>query len=286
MKRPNEIEKEEIAMGTLVELTSVFEGIASMRIAQIKTQVLQATKFFDELWAIYSQIRVDSLFRFGRSQAGEKITNKELYIVITAEGGFSGDIDQKLIQTMLKTYDPAKNDIIVIGHHGAIQLAQRGIQFKKYYKLPTRDRNINVAPIIQEVQQYSSTSVFYQEYVSLMVQDVKRIELSAAVQEQGANISDKPEDIISETTYIFEPSTFDLVDHLERSMLQIAMGQLILDSKLAQYASRFRAMSASHERSEEARADLHTQYNRAKRGIKDERLKEIINGMRKARAAA
>lgn len=286
MKRPAEIEKEEAAMGTLVELTSVFEGIASMRIAQIKNQVLQATKFFDELWAIYSQIRVDSLFRFGRSQTEEKVSQKELYIVITAEGGFSGDIDQKLIQTMLKTFDANKQDIIVIGHHGAIQLAQRGIQFKKYYKLPVRDRNINVSPIIQEVQQYSNTSVFYQEYVSLMVQDVKKITLSAAVQQQGANSEEKADEIISETTYIFEPSTYDLIDHLERSMLQIALSQLILDSKLAQYASRFRAMSASHERSEESKAELHTAYNRAKRAIKDERLKEIINGMRKSRMPA
>lgn len=282
MKRPNELEREEAAMGTLVELTSVFEGIASMKIALIKNQVLEATKYFDDLWHIYSQLRVDSLFRFGRSQSIDKVIDKELFIVITAEGGFSGDIDLKLIQTMLKDYDEKKNDIIVIGHHGALQLAQRGIRFKKYFKLPVKDQNINVAPIILEVQQYRTASVYYQEYVSLMVQDVRKIELAKAVQQKGA-ATDKPEDIISEDTYIFEPSTFAVIDHLERSMMKIAMSQFILDSKLAQYASRFRAMSASHQRSDEAKADIHLQYNRAKRGIKDERLKEIINGMRKSR---
>ncbi len=56
MKRPNEIAREEVSMATLVELTSVFEGIASMRIAQTKNQVLQSTKFFDALWNIYSQL--------------------------------------------------------------------------------------------------------------------------------------------------------------------------------------------------------------------------------------
>lgn len=285
MKRPNEILLEEEAMTTMVELTSVFEGIASMRIAQIKNQVMQATKFFDDLWAIYSQLRVDSQFRFGRSQSATEIIDKELFIIITAEGGFSGDIDQRLIQTMLKSYDKEKNDIIVIGHHGAIQLAQRGVSFKKYFKLPVKDQNINVTPIIKEVQKYRNTSVFYQEYVSLLVQEVRRIGLSTAVQEQGA-ISDKATEIISEANYIFEPSTYDVVDHLERSMLQIAVSQLILDSKLAQYASRFRAMSASHQRSDDAKSDLHLQYNRARRSVKDERLKEIINGMRKARGVA
>jgi ATP synthase F1 gamma subunit len=281
MRNPAEIEKEEKAIGTLVELTGVFEGIASMRIAQIKNQVLQATAFFSDLWNIYSQLRVDNLFRFGRSQSNEEVSDKDLYIIITAEGGFSGDIDQKLVKFMLDNYDKDKQDILVIGHHGALQLAQRGVSYVKYYKLPTKDRNINVSPIIRYVQKYQKTTVFYQQYISLMVQDVKRIELSAAVAEQGKSSSETDE-IITASNTIFEPSTYKVVDHLESSMMQIAMSQLILDSKLAQYASRFRAMSASHTRAEESKGDLHLEFNRAKRAIKDQRLKEIINGLRKA----
>lgn len=284
MKRPAEYAREEVSMATLVELTSVFEGIASMRIGQIKNQVLQSTKFFDELWAIYTQLRVDNLFSFGRTQNTDVI-EKELCIIITAEGGFSGDIDQKLVQLLLSTYDPEKNDIIVIGHHGAIQLAQRGVSYKKYFKLPNKDQNINVTPIIRQVQQYRSTKVFYQEYVSLMVQDVKRIELASAVK-QISDDADDPNEVISENNYIFEPSTFTVAAHLERSMMQIAVSQLILESKLAQYASRFRAMTASHTRAEETKNELHLAFNRARRGVKDERLKEIINGMKKSSAGA
>jgi len=284
MKHPNEIATEEAAMSTLVQLTSAFEGIASMRIAQIKDQVLQSSKFFDELWNIYSQLRVSKDFGFGRETVKVAI-DKELYVIITAEGGLSGDIDQKLVQLMLRTYDKDKVDIIVIGHHGAMQLAQRGIAYKKYFKMPQKDRNINVTPISVEVQQYSSTKIFYQQYISLMVQDVRRIELSSAVKKLG-DTSDKADEIISEANYIFEPSSYAVAAHLERSMMQIAISQLILESKLAQYASRFRAMSASHKRSDESRNDLHMEYNRARRGLKDERLKEIVNGLKKARVGA
>lgn len=120
-----------------------------------------------------------------------------------------------------------------------------------------------------------------------MVQDVKRIELSAAVQQQGKESEEhEKKEIITAENTIFEPSVYGVIDHLERSMLQIAMSQLILDSKLAQYASRFRAMTASHERAEESKADYHLEYNRAKRAIKDQRLKEIINGLRKAKVTA
>ncbi len=211
MSRLQEIEKQMKGMQAMVEMSSVFEGIASMKIARIKNQVLQATLFFDELWNIYTQLRVDTLFRFGRNTRHSEIIDKELYIIITAEGGFSGDIDQKLVRYMLDNYDEKKNDIIVIGHHGAVQLAQKGVSFKKYFKLPTNDRNINVAPLIKYVQQYKSASVFYQEYVSLMVQDVRKIALANAVKSIGKN-SEADEDIISEKTYIFEPSTYVLID--------------------------------------------------------------------------
>ena len=278
MSRLLEVAAQRKAMCTIVNLTSVFDGLASMRISQTKNQVLQSQAFFNELWQMYSQIRVDNLFRFGRTESEEAI-DKQLYIVVTAEGGFSGDIDQKLITWMLTQFDPDKQDIIVIGHHGALQLIQAEITFKKYFTLPSRDRNINVQPLIKEVRRYKSTVVFYQTYVSLMVQDIKRIELNKAVQEKGKHVS-KAEDTISEQTYIFEPSTLDVMAHLERSMMEIALSQVILDSKLAQYASRFRAMSMANDKADEWHSDLTNKYNRTKRRLQDERLKEIINGLR------
>src|SRR3989338_653492 len=90
----------------MVELTSAFEGIASTRIAQVKDQVIRSSRFFDDLWRIYSQLRVDKAFNFGRSPVSAKPNPKELMILITSEGSFSGDIDQKLIaETAFRGYE-------------------------------------------------------------------------------------------------------------------------------------------------------------------------------------
>lgn len=283
MSRLGEVAARRQAMSTIVNLTGVFEGLASMRISQVKNQVLQSQQFFSELWQIYKQIRVGDQFRFGRIR-GEETVSKQLYIIVTSEGGFTGDIDQKLIRWMLEQYNPELQDIIVIGHHGALQLIQNNVAFKKYFTLPARDRNINVQPLVHEVRRYQGTVVFYQTYVSLMVQDVKRIELQAAVTQEGKQVNAKDDDVISELTYIFEPSTHDVVAYLERSMMQIALSQVILDSKLAQYASRFRAMSMANDRADELFDDLTMVYNRTRRRGQDERLKEIINGLRKVQA--
>lgn len=285
MRRPQDLADEEASMATIVMLTNAFEGLASMRIAHIKNQVLQSQQFFSELWTIYHQIRVDSLFRFGR-QKTDVVSDKELFIAITAEGGFSGDIDQRLIKSMMEDYDPKKHDIIVVGHHGALQLTQAGVAYKKYFKLPEKDYSINVAPLVAEVGHYKASHVYYQRYVSLMTQEIKKIELSKAIQEMAKEIKNSKDEVISEANYIFEPDSFVVAAHLERSMVDITLGQVILDSKLAQYASRFRAMRVAYDRSSDSLKELHTSFNRAKRMQSDERLKEIINGLKKTRVTA
>lgn len=286
MRRPQEIQKDVETMATMVNLTSVFESLASMRISQIKGKVQQSEKFFGELWNIYRQIRLDQTFRFGRAEA-TKADKKELRILITAEGGFSGDIDQRLIKLALEGYEKDQHDIIIIGHHGAVQLAQAGIEFKKYFKLPKADEDINVEPITEEAEKYENTIAYYQSYQSLSVQNVKKMNLSKALQDQGEASEEQllTGDVINEETYIFEPSTYEVIEHLERSMTSIILAQIVLESKLAQYASRFKAMTAAHERADESLADFKMMYNRSKRSIKDTRLKEIVIGMRKVKAA-
>ena len=43
-------------------------------------------------------------------------------------------------------------------------------------------------------------------------------------------------------------------------------------------------MSAAKERATDAQAELHTEYNKAKRGVVDQRLKEVIGGLKKIKA--
>ncbi|HET7827661.1 MAG TPA: F0F1 ATP synthase subunit gamma, partial [Candidatus Saccharimonadales bacterium] len=230
----------------------------------------------------YRQIRVDELFHFGRTQFSGEVIQKELMILITAEGNFSGDIDRRLIGLALQQYDPAKNALIVIGHHGAAQLAERGIKYQRSFKTPEQDLNINTAPLLEEVRKYASTVVYYPQYKSLMTQAVKQIRLSAAVLERGSQIKDS-QDVIDEASYIFEPSTHAVVDHLENSMIQITLGEVILESKLAQYASRFKAMTTARRRAQENQAEVGALYNRSRRQEKDERLRETTNSLREFR---
>jgi len=284
MRRPLEIKAEEASMRTIVSLTSAFESLSSMQITKTKGKVLISNEFFNEVWNIYKQIRMDVMFNFGRG-VDEKPIEKELLILITAQGGLSGDIDQRLIKSFRQHYDPEKNDIIVIGHHGAQQLDQFRIHYNQYYDMPKKDF-INVDPLMNEIKRYSRSRVFYQDYISLTQQAIKDLDLSEVVSRMGkiADLDTVDDEKITEKNYIFEPNAYTVAAHLETSILRLTLTQFIYDSRLAQLASRFKAMTAAKERSIETAGELHVQFSRAKRALVDVRLKESLAGLKKIRA--
>lgn len=284
MRRPLEIKAEENAIRSVVSLTSALESLSSMQIAKTKNKVLISNQFFDEVWSIYKQIRVDVLFNFGRTP-DEKPINKELLILITAKAGLSGDIDQRLIKKFMERYDESKHDVLVIGRHGALKLKQAHVDRTYYFDLPEGDY-INVDPLMDIIRKYERSRIFYQNYVSLGRQDIKDVDLSEVVSSKGrvADLSTVSDNLVTEKTYIFEPSSYQVAAYLENSILRLTISQFIYDSRLAQVASRFKAMSAAKERSMETAGELRMEYNRAKRHQVDTRLKESLAGLKKLRA--
>lgn len=284
MRRPLEIKAEEASMRTIVSLTSAFESLSSMQIAKTKNKVLISNQFFDEVWNIYKQIRMDVMFNFGR-EPEETPIDRELLILITASGGLSGDIDQRLIKEV-RDYHTSENDILVVGHHGAVQLEQAKMKYDYYFDLPKKDY-INVDPLVEVIKRYAKSRIFYQNYVSLGHQDIKDVDLSEVVSSKGrvADLDTVGDDMITEKNYILEPNAFSVASYLESSILRLTLTQFIYDSRLAQVASRFRAMTAAKERSVETANDLRTEFLRSKRAIIDVRLKESLVGLKKIRAA-
>jgi len=284
VRRPLEIKAEEAAARSVVSLTSALESISSMQIAKTKNKVLISNQFFDEVWNIYKQIRIDVIFNYGRTVDQTPI-DKELLILITAKGGLSGDIDNRLIRKFMEYYDERKHDVLVIGHHGVTKLKQAHVDHNYYFDLPEHDY-INVDPLMTIMKKYAKSRIFYQNYISLSQQEIKEVDLSEVVSSKGrtADLSTIGDDMVSEKNYIFEPSSYAVAAYLEDSILRLTISQFIYDSRLAQVASRFKAMSAAKERSISNAMGLHTEYNRAKRNQVDTRLKESMSGLKKIRA--
>jgi F-type H+-transporting ATPase subunit gamma len=285
MRRPALILQELGQIGTIADLTTVFEGIASMEIAKVRDQTLTSKNYFNELWHIYSQLRVEKGGITSDQQSSERDEMRKLYVVVTSQGGLSGDIDARVVDAMVKEYDPNTTDVVVIGGHGNTLIAQRQIEPINYYRMPDTNQGFEttvVEPIIDLVMRYGHTMAYYQTYVSLSRQDVAKVELLAGVKALSEDTADDEAKYISERDYDFEPSLAEIVNQLESTMLGIVLGQVILESKLSQAASRFNAMAAAKQRAQEMQGELKLTYNRTKRAVASERTREITGVLRKA----
>ena len=169
MRRASVILKEAEEITTVEDLTDVFESIASTQVAKIKDKVQLSKEFFQLLWQRYSAIRIDPSARItNRDQKREG--EKKVFVIISAEAGLSGDIDQRLIEAMLRDYDQSTTDIVVLGSHGATQLMQRNIPIVRFFRVPESDTYVDVSPVVNVISKYPKITAYYEEYVSLCVQ--------------------------------------------------------------------------------------------------------------------
>ncbi len=283
MRRASAIEKESLQIATVQDLTGVFESIASTQVAKVKNKVELSKQFFSLLWSRYSSIRIDPKTHITNRELGEgEAKSKQVFVIISAEAGLSGDIDLRLIETMLQNYNSETTDIVVLGTHGATQLTQHGIPFVRYFQVPETDKYIDVGPVIDAVLPYSKILVYYEEYVSLGVQEIKTIDLISSMRNMSEDAG-ADDDIMTVDDTIFEPSLNDIADQMEMTMKTLALSQTILEYSLAQAASRFNAMAVAKKRASDLLGDYGLEFHRAKRGESDRRLREVMVSLKKKR---
>jgi len=283
MRRASSILKESEQIGTIESLTGVFESIASTKVAKIKSKVELSKEFFDLLWSRYSSIRIDPKSRITHHERQEK-NGRNVFVIISADAGLSGDIDGRLIETMMKDYIPDRTEIIVLGTHGANQLRQGGIPFTRYFRVEFSEGYVDVGPVIEAIVNYSKVTLYYEEYISLGVQGIKKMDLYSHIREMSES-TEQDEDIITTADTIFEPSLEEIAELMELAMMTLAFGQAIMESGLAQDASRFNAMAAAKKRAWELLNYYKLDYHRAKRSENDRRSREVMVSLKRKKRA-
>lgn len=259
---------------TIEGLTNVFSNLASIQIRSMRREVLNAKLFFNDLWELYTQLRV---------QGGLHLldTDQRLAIAITSPVGLGGGADREILSLLEAELKTHPLDIIVIGSHGVQLLDAAGLKTIGSYELPDISKEFTVEPLVAIVQRYAATSVFYQSYQSLGTQRAAKLELLAAPQELSADEaatlqSGQTTDVISPHNFIFEPSIGEVIQTLEDTMTNTTLTQLLLESRLSQLANRFTNMTLAHDRAKDLQRKLYLQQAAAKRARRDEATRQIM----------
>lgn len=270
---------------TLRNLTAALEGVSSIRISQIKDRVLPGRECFEELWKTYSLLRASGVSKRGRFGIGARksvktthLIEKPLAIIVASESTLGGSIDSRIVDYFIEQPNVEQAAVVVIGSHGASLLQQHGIKPIAIFSLPEEVGQADYRQIGVIIQQYSTITVYYQSYVSLSQQVIRQIDLINAVSRLANDSQADQVDIISERDYLFEPGSDEVIEIMESTMLQIALREVILDSRLAQLASRFTAMVAAEDKARQRQRSLFSAWRKASRDESDRQQHSVTIG--------
>ncbi|MFO0862822.1 MAG: F0F1 ATP synthase subunit gamma [Candidatus Saccharibacteria bacterium] len=264
MKQSTQLLNDHRDIVAIENTTHIFENVASIRIRQIKEQVLGSRQFFNRLWLIYTGLRIEN--------NPNVIENKrQVRVLVSANVNLVGSVDALLLQQALYSFDPKTTDLIVIGAHGEHLLLERNITPTYSFPLPDITKSLQVDQIVSVLQQYEAPIVYYPNFVSLGDQQIVHFALIEAVRDMTqAERDERPEGLISPDEYIFEPSAEEFVAYLESMILETVLTEVILEASLAQFASRFTAMNMASSEARRIDADLLRRASQARRHERDE----------------
>ena len=271
MKKSALFHQKFVDTNTIESISHILESIASIRIQQIKDEVLESREFFLRLWSIYSQLRVSEKDVELDGSDFEKKIDRPAVVLVTANAGLTGEIDSHLVNSTLQEVDTNKADFFVVGKHGESLLRQRGINPKAAFKFPEITEEIDITELTTALRQYDKPVVYYPSYESLSVQRVVSLPLVETVQRLSEEDRElDPSQIISPDKCLFEPSVNEVVKYLEQMMISTTLTEIVLESSLAQLASRFNAMNSASSRAKDMSRDLFKNYVQLKRYESDE----------------
>lgn len=283
MKKSTQIRATLASTNSVSSIAHILENIASIRITQIKDEVLQSRDFFSRLWSMYGQLRVSDKDARANLATTATITanaqsNKKAVILITANAGLTGEVDTILINQVLTEVDPKTTDFFVLGMHGQSLLLQHNINPIKTLRFPEVGQAIDVSDLMQALVPYSTPTVYYPSYDSLSIQRVFSLELKSTVQKLGAQDRNlNQEEIIFKDNCIFEPSVVEVVAYLEQMMMSTILTEIILESNLAQLSSRFNAMNVASSKATDMAKNLQRRYVQLRRYESDESNRRYSN---------
>ncbi len=282
---PRVLKRELQTIRDISTLTEVFEHTASIKIKAVRQRVLSAKVFFNDLWQIYSQLRVDVPHGLH-----DRVNRKDLLIFIASPAGLSGQLDQQNFEEMMRVYKQDEHDVLVIGSHGAQLLRQAGIKPVRAFETPDTAGAFTVQPIVEAIANYNFATAFYQSYVSLTVQHGAKLQLllnALELSQEERDMLDRGDvEIISPENFLFEPSIGEVVRAMERVMLNTSIDHLLQESRLAQLAGRFTTMTLANQRAEEATKRTFLRYLSAKRSKRDEMTRQIMAATMATKGAA
>lgn len=213
-------------------------------------------------------------------------------VVVTADRGLCGAFNANIIKAAIQHIRQNYSEMLDQPHGvRLITVGKKGFDYlnKRDYELYSRHSGIfhaldfsHARSIVSEItegylaREFDKVEVIYNEFKSVIQQRI--------IVEQFLPIP--PEELkeqdhlkaLSQVEYIYEPSSFEIVNALVPKHLNTQMWRILLESNAAEQGARMTAMDNATTNASDLIRDLTLSYNKARQASITKELLEIVSG--------
>ncbi|MBS0579653.1 MAG: F0F1 ATP synthase subunit gamma [Proteobacteria bacterium] len=275
MTRLAEINSHIASMTELLEIVGAMRSLAGIRVQEAQRS-LQGVRRYSE--SVADAIGAALLLMPQPSQEEMSSRGRRAVIICTAEHGFVGAFNERLLEAAQKRLEPT-DLLFVLGSRGAALALERGLNPQWTHAMA--GRVTGVPDLIDRLT--------HELYTRIAQGQIGRIELISSRYRQGGAPAIEHRTLLPLDTATFalsQPRQAPLHNLPPRRLLERLMTEYVLalfteavvESIGSENAARFAAMQAAHDNVEEKLGTLRQAGRRARQGEITEELIDLITG--------
>ncbi len=272
------------AVDTIQSITSVYEGIASLRMNQVKDTVEKTKQFIEGVATVYQHAKsayltsLEKTAKKGKNKIDPlsklKRNGKTVYVYLSANEHLYGSLIMDVYQDfIIDVAKDTKADVVVIGEFGRALVETASLANKvSYFKInddkPTPEE---ITKVFEVLISYQRVILHYGKMRTLLTQVPDRIEITG-----GVDPTSQPQAV---KDYLFEPSPEAVMDFFEGEIIGALFNQKVFEHQLSRFASRMVAMDQASQNALVLTGGLKKDLNRAKKRVQNTKQLDVFAGI-------
>ena len=253
MADARDIKKNIDDLSNMKSVVNAYEEIASMKMRDIRGNVLQNRDFIAELANIYRQITVSyktqilTLLQQKKAKKNARLSlkiqnNKTACVYFSANSGLFGHILRKTYHEFIAYVETHNAEPVIIGAFGKrlFETQYPGKSFVYYTLAENTNYDELLKHLTETLLSYENVIVFYSQFQNMSSQKITMLDMSGEEKETQ-------EKAAHPVYYFFEPSLEKILDFFEHEIFASILEQTFTESDLSRFASRIISLDAARE---------------------------------------
>lgn len=267
------------------KITQAMRMVAAAKLRRAQDAITAARPYANQLQKILSNLAsAETDFVHPYFESREQVRSVML-IVVTSDRGLCGGFNANILRAAREKMEQLRKDIpgvkiqlVPVGRRAVSSFKTStdilrtypdiftGLQFSTALEIAMMSSDRFLAGEVDRIE------VLYSEFVSVIRQDVKTMQLLPIPKAAEATKSS------SNTEYIFEPSRAEILEALLPQYLNMQVWRSLLDSNAAEQAARMMAMENATNNARDLISSLQLIYNRERQAAITKEMLEIVGG--------